>query len=33
MLTSGPKGSRARMKNASTDDEEGHFHDDIVLSL
>jgi hypothetical protein len=33
MLTSGPKGSRARMKNASTRDEEGRFDDDIDLSL
>jgi hypothetical protein len=33
MLTSAPKGSRARMKNASTGDEEGRFDDDIDLSL
>jgi hypothetical protein len=34
MLTSGPKGSHARMKNASTGDEGGGcFDDDIVLSL
>jgi hypothetical protein len=33
VLTSGPKGSRAGMKNASTDDEGGRFDDDIDLSL
>jgi hypothetical protein len=33
MLTSGPKGSHARMKNASTGDEGGRFDDDIDLSL
>jgi hypothetical protein len=33
VLTSGPKGSRARMNNASTDDEGGHFDDDIDISI
>jgi hypothetical protein len=33
VLTSGLKGSQARMKNASTHDEEGHFDDDIGISI
>jgi hypothetical protein len=33
VLTSGPKGSHARMKNASTGDEGGRFDDDIDISI